>query len=165
MSEKLSPLEKGVLNAKNYEEYVAGLERDGKKFPINQYGGINKDAVASACGFNRQVFSPKKNKKMADRLADDVDRIGTVGMSDGLAAEISDEPFQESEGALAKKLKKSTEQVGRLKKDLALKEATVTALQAQIIELENEKARFKAVSEEQKNSFDYMVSTGRRFAL
>ena len=164
MNEKISPRKKGLQNAKNYAEYIANLERNGKKFPLSpNTGEVNKTAVAAACGFNRQVFA--SNEKMAVRLAADVGRIGLMGMSDELIEDLADEPVLESESSLAKKLKKANEQIGKLKKDLALKEATMSAHEAQIIKLENENAQLNKSSAEQRNSFDFIVSTGRRFTL
>jgi septal ring factor EnvC (AmiA/AmiB activator) len=94
---------------------------------------------------------------MGKALKKDVARIGTVGQSD--------EPVQEDESALAKKAKQNAQEVSRLRKDLALKDETINALKAQIIELENAKAQLEQLSDEQRNSFDFMVSTGRRFTL
>ncbi|MDW7644812.1 MAG: hypothetical protein SCI25_07185 [Desulfuromonadales bacterium] len=159
MDKKISPHEKGILNAKNYAKYVKGLEENGKQFPVNQFGEVNKEAVAAACGFNRQVFNPKSNKKMADRLAADVDRIGIEGEY------IPPQAPGESEGALARRAKKSAETVSKLRKDLAIEKEKVTSLEVQIKKLEYELDTLKQSSAEQKNSFDFMVSTGRRFTL
>lgn len=149
---KISAVEKGVINKQRYADYVAELERNGRKFPINQFGDVNLTEIAKSCGFNRQVFTTNASMKKA--LADDVRRVGT---------EITE--AQRPEAFLANKVKVKSDQINKLMRDLAIAEEKIHALESQVINLERENKLLKTESKEAADSLDYMLSTGRRFAL
>ena len=148
----ISKVEKGRINKQNYADYVATLEKEGKKFPLNQFGDINLSAIAEACGFNRQVFAT--NKGMAEQLKADVKRIGTILVAG-----------ESQDSALAKKAKASTMEASRLAKDLGVAEAKIKALQEQVMKLELENKQLKNGKEESEATLEHMLVTGRRFTL
>jgi len=148
----ISKVEKGRINKQNYVDYVAALERDGKRFPLNQFGDINLSAIADACGFNRQVFAT--NKGMAEQLKADVKRIGTILVAG-----------ESQDSALAKKAKASTLEANKLVKDLGIAEAKIKALEEQVMKLELENKQLKNGKEESDANLEHMLTTGRRFTL
>ncbi|HAS25117.1 MAG TPA: hypothetical protein DCR64_06115 [Vibrio sp.] len=149
---KISAVEKGAINKQRYSDYVSGLETEGRKFPINQFGDLNLTEIASACGFNRQVFST--NKSMKQQLISDAKRIGTE-LTDG----------KKQDDVLAKKAKASSEQVNKLMRDLSVAEEKISALQQQVMQLEVENKRLKNDKNEATASLEFMFETGRRFTL
>jgi hypothetical protein len=151
-TKSLSRVEKGRINKQNYVDYVAALERDGKRFPLNQFGDINLSAIAEACGFNRQVFAT--NKGMAEQLKADVKRIGTILVAG-----------ESQDSALAKKAKASTLEANKLAKDLGIAEAKIKALEEQVMKLELENKQLKNGKEESDANLEHMLTTGRRFTL
>lgn len=53
--------------------YIEQLRDGGLKFP-SRGGKVNKTAVATTCGFNRETFN--QNARFEDRLAEAVDELG-----------------------------------------------------------------------------------------
>ncbi len=151
-SNPINQVEKGRINKKNYADYVSALEKDSKKFPLNQFGDINLSAIAEACGFNRQVFAT--NKTLAEQLKADVKRIGTAVVAG-----------ESQDSALAKKAKASTLEASRLAKDLGIAEAKIKALEEQVMKLELENKQLKNGKEESDANLEHMLTTGRRFTL
>lgn len=60
-------------NYQRLEQYIHRLQEAGLKLP-SRGGKVNKTAVATACGFNRETFA--QNKRFEQRLAQAVEVIG-----------------------------------------------------------------------------------------
>lgn len=60
-------------NYQRLEQYIQRLREAGLKFP-SRGGKVNKTAVASACGFNRETFA--QNRRFESCLAKAVEAIG-----------------------------------------------------------------------------------------
>jgi hypothetical protein len=67
-----------------YKEYVKKLEREGRKFPVNQYGTVNHAAIADESKTRRQWYTESAdrkfepdNKTLDAIMKADVKRIGT----------------------------------------------------------------------------------------
>ncbi|TBG89594.1 hypothetical protein ELG67_11085 [Rhizobium leguminosarum] len=60
-------------NYARLEEYLDRLKAAGLKLP-SRGGKVNKSAVATACGFNRETFT--QNKRFSDRLSEAVTKLG-----------------------------------------------------------------------------------------
>ena len=149
---KLSAPEKGRLNKRNFENYVKHLQKNGEKFPINQFGDVNTSLISDLCGFNRQVFAT--NQTLKEMLSEAVNRIGTA-IVEG----------KDTETRLDGDIKRLRKQVSDAKKDLALAEEKIEALQRQLLERDAELKRSEQASREAAESLDHMISTGRRFTL
>lgn len=149
---KISGVEKSVINISRYADYVKSLEKDGKRFPLNQFGDVNLTEIAKACGFNRQVFFT--NTTMKNKLANDVKRIGT-----------SLSKPKPSDLLLENQVKIKNTQVNSLQRDLVLAEEKNCALLKQIAELELENKNLKISYGEFEASVEHMLETGRRFSL
>jgi hypothetical protein len=149
---KLSAPEKGRLNKRNLDVYVRHLEASGTKFPVNQFGDINLSLISEHCGFNRQVFA--NNKTMKDTLDEAVKRIGT-GIAEG----------KDLETRLDGDIKRLRKQVNDNRRDLALAEEKIEALQKQLLGRDAELKRAQKIIHEASESLDHMIGTGRRFTL
>lgn len=71
------------------EQYVVRLKEAGLKLP-GRGGKVNKTAVATACGFNRETFT--QNRRFAALLDDAVEKLGV----DTPAAEVPQATQRES---------------------------------------------------------------------
>jgi len=74
-------------NYSRLETYLDRLKAAGLKLP-SRGGKVNKTAVATACGFNRETFT--QNKRFSDRLAEGVIELGLeerVPAEDGVDSE------------------------------------------------------------------------------
>ncbi|NEH27457.1 hypothetical protein [Rhizobium ruizarguesonis] len=60
-------------NYARLEEYLDRLKAAGLKLP-SRGGKVNKSAVATACGFNRETFA--QNRRFSDRLSEAVTKLG-----------------------------------------------------------------------------------------
>lgn len=56
-----SPQLKSTFNINNYDLYVAWLNSTNRKFPVNQFGEINRSLISKICGFGRDVLYSKTN--------------------------------------------------------------------------------------------------------
>lgn len=64
------------ISAENYrrlEEYIARLRDAGLKLP-SRGGKVNKTAVATACGFNRETFA--QNRRFDKLISDAAEMLG-----------------------------------------------------------------------------------------
>jgi len=76
MTKRLSPNEQAKQNKLNYEHYVRELESNHKRFPVNQFGAVNRSLIAKICGIqSRDVFTREKSS-LKKQLESDVLRIG-----------------------------------------------------------------------------------------
>jgi hypothetical protein len=149
---KLSAPEKGKLNKRNFEAYVNYLKETGRKFPISQFGDVNHSKIAELCGFERQVFS--NNKSLKERLDAEVKSIGTDAVEG-----------KDPESRVEIDMKSLRKQLSNVRRDLALAEEKIEGLQRQLIDRDSKLRRSVEQNEEVAESLDYMISTGRRFAL
>jgi len=148
----VNQVEKGRINKQRYKEYVESLIAKGKKFPVNQNGGVNLTQIAKECGFHRQVFAT--NKGMAASLEEDIKTVGT---------EIT--PPKNTDEYFSAKLSDTEKLAGQLRKQNAHLNEENNALRKQIMGLESEILRLKNAKEEQNESIEYMLQTARRFTL
>jgi hypothetical protein len=148
----LSPAEKKKRTLDKYGAYVERLQRNKDKFPLNQLGEVNHSVIAKSCRFRRQVFFNNKTLKL--KLEDDVKKIGTC-----LIEGKSPETVMDQNLTLVNKL------LNKKSKDLSIAEGTIAGLKKQILQLENENKQLKNQSQEETESFNYMIETGRRFTL
>jgi hypothetical protein len=72
----------GEDNLCKLQNYIASLESAGKKFP-SRAGNPNVSAIASACGFDRQVIY--KNDKCKKLFEDSIRDIGIADINDSVA--------------------------------------------------------------------------------
>lgn len=149
---RLSAPEKGKLNKQNLDNYIAYLKETGEKFSENQHGDVNESEVAEKCGFLRQVFATNKN--MAKTLSDAVKEIGTTNVAG-----------RDPEESQAQEVVFLRKQLNDAMRDLALFEEKNAGLSKQITEMRKEIKRLKKKSEEDAESLEFMLETGRRFSL
>lgn len=149
---RISAVEKGRINKAKYLEYVNRLEETGSKFPLNNFGEVNLTAIASACGFNRQVFAT--NKSMKQQLKEDILRIGT---------DIT--PGEEKESRLQKKADKKSKEASRLQSELDARTAENESLRSQISELQKKIRELEAKESEIELSMNELLTSGRRFTI
>jgi len=149
---KLSAVEKGKLNRRNWDAYLKFLRNSKQKFPINQYGDVNLSLVAELCGFKRQVFA--NNKAFASELEDAVVLIGTELV----------EPKDPS-GQMDDEIKLLKKQLSAQKRDVAILEEKNDGLSKQLMETRAELKKVKKQSLEADESLEFMIETGRRFTL
>lgn len=147
---KITAVEKGKINKQRYADYVSNLELTGKKFPTNSAGTVNLSIIATACGFNRQVFFT--NKSMKEQLDLDVARLGKAVES---SRENSKSTTRPDEGFNTEKLFKTIE----------LKDMEISALKKQISILQKLLAENENKMVESNNIFDEILLSGRRFTL
>ncbi len=152
VGKKLSAPEKGRLNKKNLDNYIAYLKETGQKFSENQHGDVNESEVAEKCGFLRQVFATNKN--MAKTLTDAVKEIGTTN--------VAGRDPQESQAQEVILLRK---QLNDAMRDVALLEEKNAGLSKQLSLKRKEIKRLTKKSEEDAESLEFMLETGRRFSL
>jgi predicted RNase H-like nuclease (RuvC/YqgF family) len=151
-NKRLSGPEKGKLNKQNLLDYIKHLKKTGQKFPENQFGDVNESYVAEQCGFRRTVFSATSS--MGDVLKNAVLTIGTETI-DGK------DPYERSNDE-AKQLKK---QLNDAKRDLAIIEEKNAALEKQLSQKRKEIKRLTKKTNEDAESLEFMLETGRRFTL
>jgi hypothetical protein len=151
-NKKLSGPEKGRLNKQNLLGYIAYLNKYGQKFPENQFGDVNESYVAEQCGFRRTVFSATPS--MGEILKNAVLAIGTETIQGKDPSERSNDE--------AKQLKK---QLNDAKRDLAIIEEKNSALEKQLSLTRKEINRLTKKVDEDAESLDFMLETGRRFTL
>jgi septal ring factor EnvC (AmiA/AmiB activator) len=134
------------------DSYISHLKETGSKFPVSQFGDVNISLISELCGFNRQVFG--NNKGLQKILEDAVNLIGTTVIEG-----------QDTESRLDGDIKKLRKQLSDAKRDLALAEETIEALQKQLMDRDVELKRSEEVNREASESLEHMISTGRRFTL
>ncbi|MCE7729351.1 hypothetical protein [Vibrio campbellii] len=139
-------------NRESYSAYIANLEATGKKFPINQRGSVNIDAVAKACGFNRQVLY----NSMREQFDKDVKRIGTM-TQDG-----TNIPEEERLAEIAETSKKNA---SRLQATLDAKDLQIQSLKDTVDKLKQRIDELESDKEENKTNFEETLSEGRSFNL
>ena len=149
-SNQLSPQQQAIKNRKAYDDYVSHLKATGKKFPINQWGDVNTQGVAKACGFDRQVFG---GKIMGQKFKADVKEIGTELIQ------------ARDKSKKAKEAKDSEKDLNEERMLNALNEQKIAALERKIMQLQSEIRRLKQESTERSETLSNMLATGRRFTL
>lgn len=148
----VNAVEKGRINKIRFKEYVDGLRKTGKKFPVNQHGDVNLTQIGKACGFNRQVFGTNDN--MATALNDAVKELGTE-----LTKPRDPDEF------LSKKVSENEKLIGQLRKENVVQKETIDSMKKQLLEAEIAITRLENLKVEDQESFDYMLQSGRRFVL
>lgn len=142
-----------------YRDYVAGLEREGKTLPTNQFGDLNFTQIASDCGMRRQWFSENSGKVFGSEgktlkqiISDDFTALGTDQI----------QPKDVSE-TLAKRSEAKSKEVNRLRKNLNLKLNEIEALREENEQLKAENRLLKAKCGEEEDRIELLRDTGRSF--
>lgn len=149
---KLKGRAKAAFNKKSYAAYVANLVATGKKFPINQLGTANVDAVASACGFERQVLY----KTLKEQFEKDVQRIGT---------EIHEVSGKDKTDRLTEISEANKKNASALQKTLDAKEQELIELRQTNLALEQRINELESEQQESQDRFEDMLGSGRSFTL
>jgi hypothetical protein len=132
-------------NRAAYKAYVGNLEACGKKFPINQYGKVNKSQIAKISGVERQAFNNRVLKKW---LAQDVERIGLeqrVNPATAHGVRPSDASPEQS--------------------DINYSQTKIAQLERENLVLKHELSVLKKKQNEYSPVLELLVKTGRRFSL
>lgn len=149
---KLKGRAKAEFNQNSYKKYVDELEANQRRFPTGPNGEVNYSAVATACGFNRQVLY----KTLASQFNRDVKRIGT---------EVHERYGSQGPERLASIAEKNKKTASKLQSDLEVKTREVEGLKDIIAELTKELDALKASQQESEILLEEMIGSGRSFKL
>ncbi|TKB46499.1 hypothetical protein FCL40_17775 [Ferrimonas sediminicola] len=150
---RISPNEKGEINMRNYNKYVAWLKSNDLQFPSNRQGEVNRKRISDICNFGRDILY-KDTNAVAQQFDTDVKNIG-------VGASVS----KDANETLAAKEKASSATASRLQTELEAKTKEVEELRKQIKDLKSRLRLAEIKGEEQQASFDMMLETGGRIFL
>ena len=144
-----------------YEDYVHELEKQGQKFPVNQFGGINLQKIQEAAGVRRQWFSEnskkifgKEKKTLEAIIQADIKRIGT---------EIA--PPRDPDEELSKIADHNSREASQLRQMLEQKSKENEQLRTDVVKLREEVRVLKSRISEAESNREEILDSGRCFFL
>ena len=143
---------------KRYCTYRDQIEKEGRKFPVNQFGELNLSKISKDCGNRRQWFSENANKvfdsegrTLSQIILDDSKRIGTDIFPSINKNQKKSNIFFEKENE-------------KLKSCLDKKSKEVKELRTEIQYLIEENRRLKTTLSEIDEKKNQLLETGRLFS-
>jgi hypothetical protein len=134
-----------------YHDYIEKLESEGGKFPIDTDGDIDVIRLGRNIGIPTARFSSPGIKKHLD---DDIRRIGTEVVKG-----------KSVEERMEDNLIYTSSELSKCRKDLALAEKKNEGLTKQNLELQSTVRKLEQQSDENDESLEHAISTGRRWAI
>lgn len=145
-----SPQLKSSFNMNNYNLYVAWLKSTNQKFPVNQFGELNRSLISRICGFGRDILYSATNPI---RLALEHDLV-KIGLELNTTRSLRADP----------KCNKSDHSIS-FKYRLDTLNAELLSLKNEVAQLKNENSELKQKLIEDSSIFTELTQSGRRFCL